>query len=280
MTRMMWSSRVLFMCVANSARSQMAEGLARHLFGPLVTVASAGSAATSVRPLAVEAMHEAGIDISQHRSKDVDAFDPDSIDIVVTLCAEEVCPVWLGQAKRLHWPIPDPAPGGLDDFRAARDAIRWRLLAAAASPPTGVQLAGARVEDRAAIEALLGRVGLPVEGLDDQFPGAFVVARRRGRIVGVAALEQHGGDGLLRSVAVDPEERGTGLGICLTAERLAFARQAGLGAVYLLTTTAAGYYPRFGFAPVPRADAPPAIAASREFASLCPSSATCMVLRC
>jgi amino-acid N-acetyltransferase len=280
MPRMMWSNRVLFLCVANSARSQMAEGLARRLFGPLTTVASAGSAPTSVRPLAIEALREVDIDISQQRSKDVDHIDPESVDIVVTLCAEEVCPVWLGQARRLHWPIPDPAAGGLDDFRAARDAIRWRLLEAAASPPRGVQLASARAEDRAAVEALLARVDLPVEGVDDQFPGAFVVARRGGRVVGVAALEQHGGDGLLRSVAVDPEERGTGLGICLTAERLAFARQAGLGAVYLLTTTAAGYYPRFGFVTIPRTDAPPAIAASREFTSVCPSSATCMTLRC
>jgi protein-tyrosine-phosphatase/N-acetylglutamate synthase-like GNAT family acetyltransferase len=280
MTRMMWSRRVLFMCVANSARSQMAEGLARRLLGPLATVASAGSEPTSVRPLAIEAMHEVGIDISQHHSKSVDQIDPDSVDIVITLCAEEVCPVWLGQARRLHWPTPDPAPGGIEDFRAARDAIRWRLLEAAASPPAGVQLAGARLDDRAEIDALLARVDLPVEGVEDQFPGAFVVARRGGRIVGVAALEQHGGDGLLRSVAVDPEERGTGLGICLTAERLAFARQAGLGAIYLLTTTAAGYYPRFGFATIDRASAPAAIAASREFASVCPSSATCMILRC
>jgi arsenate reductase len=272
---------MLFLCVANSARSQMAEGLARRLFGPLVTVASAGSEPTSVRPLAIDAMREVDIDITQHRSKGVDQIDPESVDIVITLCAEEVCPVWLGHARRLHWPIPDPAPGGLDEFRAARDAIRWRLLEAAASPPAGVQLAGARAEDRAAIDALLARVDLPVDGVEDQFPGAFVVARRGGRVVGVAALEQHGGDGLLRSVAVDPEERGTGLGICLTAERLAYARQAGLGAVYLLTTTAAGYYPRFGFATIDRGAAPPAIAASREFASnMCPSSATCMALRC
>lgn len=119
---------VLFLCVANSARSQMAEGLARSLFGSRATVESAGSRPTVVNPLAIEAMAEVGIDISAARSRAVDQVDPAGIDLVVTLCAEEVCPVFLGAVERLHWPVADPAGGGLDGFRAARDAIRARLV--------------------------------------------------------------------------------------------------------------------------------------------------------
>jgi len=277
----MWSNRLLFLCVNNAARSQMAEGLARRLFGSRVLVQSAGSEPTAVDALAIEAMREVGIDIASQRSKPIDAIDRASVDVVVTLCAEEVCPAWLGKARRLQWPIPDPVPGGLDEVRAVRDAIRWRLVECAAAAPQGIQLAGARDHDRADLEALLASAGLPIDGVEDQFPAAYVVARREGHIVGVAALEVHGAHGLLRSVAVDASERGTGLGIALTAERLATARHAGLDAVYLLTDTAADFYRRFGFGAIPRAEVPPAIAASREFStSMCPTSASCMILRC
>lgn len=125
---------LLFLCVANSARSQMAEGLARALGGERVTVQSAGSAPSQVNPYAIEVMGELGIDLSTHRSKSVQTIDPASVDTVITLCAEEVCPVFLGSAERLHWPIPDPAsptPLPRDEmlarFRAARDTLREKL---------------------------------------------------------------------------------------------------------------------------------------------------------
>jgi arsenate reductase len=128
---------ILFLCVANSARSQMAEGLARHLFGDSVHIMSAGSAPSVVNPYAIEVMREIGIDISAQRSKSVGEIDPASIDMVVTLCAEEVCPVLPGHVRRLHWPIPDPASTdpaiGAEEmrarFRAARDEIRRRIEA-------------------------------------------------------------------------------------------------------------------------------------------------------
>lgn len=132
--------RLLFLCVANSARSQMAEGLARRLFGERAIVQSAGSRPSRLNPLAIAAMAEIGIDIATQHSKSVDSIDPASVDIVITLCAEEVCPLFLGKARRLHWPIPDPASDDpeLDEtqrlarFRAARDAIRQRLDSLAA----------------------------------------------------------------------------------------------------------------------------------------------------
>ncbi|MDF2095153.1 arsenate reductase ArsC [Aquibaculum arenosum] len=127
--------RILFLCVANSARSQMAEGLARRTFGNRAEVLSAGSQPATVNPYAIEAMAEVGIDISQHRSKSVDEIDVTALDLVITLCAEEVCPILPGSVRRLHWPIPDPAvkDGSLPAeemrtrFRSARDAIRGRL---------------------------------------------------------------------------------------------------------------------------------------------------------
>lgn len=126
---------VLFLCVANSARSQMAEGLARDIFGPEVRVQSAGSRPSRVNPWAVRAMAELGIDISAHASKSVEVIDPASVDLVVTLCAEEVCPVFPVSVARLHWPVPDPDRGRevltdgerLGFFRTARDEIAGRL---------------------------------------------------------------------------------------------------------------------------------------------------------
>lgn len=125
--------RLLFLCVANSARSQMAEGLARHLFGDRVTVQSAGSAPTRVNPHAIAVLAELGIDATGHSSKLVDDIPADSIDLVITLCAEEVCPVYPGRVERLHWPLPDPAGAppdqALQRFRDVRDMLHERLEA-------------------------------------------------------------------------------------------------------------------------------------------------------
>jgi len=126
---------ILFLCVANSARSQMAEGLGRMIFGQRIPVQSAGSTPSSVNPYAIEVMRELGVDLSTHHSKSVDTIDPTAIGTVITLCAEEVCPVFLGKVRRLHWPIPDPASMdsnlSRDDmlarFRTARDTIRNKL---------------------------------------------------------------------------------------------------------------------------------------------------------
>lgn len=131
---------ILFMCVANSARSQIAEGWGRTLLSPLgIDVQSAGSEPSRVNPRAIEVMREAGVDITGHYSKSVQSIDPASVDTVITLCAEEVCPVFLGQATRLHWPIDDPAskeplPDEVmrERFRRARDIVRGKIEALAA----------------------------------------------------------------------------------------------------------------------------------------------------
>ena len=127
--------RVLILCTGNSARSQMAEGLLRHDAGGRFEVFSAGVAPSRVRPEAVEAMREAGIDISDQRSKSVEEFAGQPFDYVVTVCdnAREQCPIFPAATRRVHWSFDDPAAAEGDDaarlavFRRVRDEIRARL---------------------------------------------------------------------------------------------------------------------------------------------------------
>jgi len=140
---------VLFLCVANSARSQMAEGIARSLAHPGVTISSAGSRPSRVNPLAIRVLDEIGIDIRSHASKSVAGVSPEGIDAVITLCAEEVCPVFLGRTHRVHWGLPDPAGAGQTDqeqlqaFRNVRDELRRRLAVVFEHRVPGVGVEGA-----------------------------------------------------------------------------------------------------------------------------------------
>jgi arsenate reductase len=125
---------VVFLCVANSARSQMAEGLARARAPRGWRVFSAGSNPARLSSTAVEAMSEVGIDISSQYSKGVQDVPLDQADFIITLCADEVCPVVPGgRAKRLHWPLPDPAgvtgdpAARLERFRAVRVELAGRI---------------------------------------------------------------------------------------------------------------------------------------------------------
>jgi len=128
--------RVLFLCTHNSARSQMAEGLLRHLGGgDRFEVFSAGTEATHVRALAVQVMEEIGVDISGQDSKTLDRYLDQPFDAVITVCdqANEACPVFFGARERLHWSFPDPSQAqGTEDerrdvYRQVRDAIRQRI---------------------------------------------------------------------------------------------------------------------------------------------------------
>jgi len=121
---------VLFLCVANSARSQLAEAIARWLAPEDMRVWSAGSRPTEVRPEAIAVLREVGIDSSGQYAKFVGDVPAGDIDVVFTLCAEEECPIFLGDALRVHWPLPDPA-GESDNsaqaFREVRDDLMRRL---------------------------------------------------------------------------------------------------------------------------------------------------------
>ncbi|MDX1566516.1 MAG: arsenic resistance N-acetyltransferase ArsN2 [Longimicrobiales bacterium] len=130
--------------------------------------------------------------------------------------------------------------------------------------------------DLPAVLTLLADSGLPSAGVEESF-GSFVVAETEGRLVGVAGLEIHGPDGVLRSVAVMPAYQGAGLGGRLTERSLDAARERGLRRVYLLTTTAEEFFPRFGFRRIDRSDASPDVQESVEFREACPTSAVAMV---
>lgn len=126
--------KILFLCVANSARSQMAEGLARHYLPQDIEVYSAGSEPSYLHPHAITVMSEIGIDISQQYAKSIDEIEDDRIDTIITLCAEEICPVFLSDGQRMHWPMSDPAAGSdlpdkmLESFREVRDQLLQRIL--------------------------------------------------------------------------------------------------------------------------------------------------------
>jgi arsenate reductase len=131
----MTARRVLFLCTHNSARSQMAEGFLRELGAGRYEVASAGTEARELNPLAVQAMAEVGIDISLHESKTVERYVSEPFDLVITVCvdANETCPYFPNATERRHWSFPDPSAARGDDetrfaaFRGARDAIRERI---------------------------------------------------------------------------------------------------------------------------------------------------------
>jgi amino-acid N-acetyltransferase len=131
--------------------------------------------------------------------------------------------------------------------------------------------------DEAGILRLVDACGLPLDGLVDHLDTALV-ARADGRVVACAALEVHGDGALLRSVAVDGALRGTGLGQRVVRAALALAHARGVRSVYLLTTTAAQFFPRFGFRPVARDAVPDGVRRSVEFRSACPASAEAMVV--
>ena len=127
--------RVLFLCTHNSARSQIAEGLLRYLAGDRFEAYSAGTEATRVRPLAIRAMEEIGIDISSQESKTLDRYLSEPFDYVITVCdeANEACPFFPGASTRLHWSLTDPsqAEGSQQErlavFRRVRDELRNRI---------------------------------------------------------------------------------------------------------------------------------------------------------
>jgi arsenate reductase len=127
------TQRVLILCTHNSARSQMAEGLLRHMAGDRFEVASAGTEKTAVRPEAIEAMRRRGIDIRGHTSKTVDQFLAQPWDYVITVCdeANEACPFFPGARQRLYWNFPDPSvvegAGRQDAFDRTADALQERI---------------------------------------------------------------------------------------------------------------------------------------------------------
>ncbi len=281
--------RILILCTGNSARSQMAEGLLRS-YDPALEVWSAGTQpAAQVHPTAIRVMEEMGIDIRAARPKSVEQFLGQPFHYVITVCAQADanCPVFLGAVRRrLHFPFDDPAATGGDEgsileaFRRVRDqmSVRFRDFYLAHVRAATPRLRPARPADLEAVRRLLAACELGAEGLETQFPDGYAVVESAGDLVGAAGLEIYGEDGLLRSVAVEPEHRGKGLGALLVRSRLEWAVQRGLRAVYLLTTNAQNFFAELGFWSVGREAAPEGIRTSEQYRVACPASATLMCL--
>jgi arsenate reductase len=269
---------VLFACVHNAGRSQMAAALFNRLADrSRARAISAGTnPAPRVHPNVVEAMRERNVDLSGVTPRTLtDDFARDAGWLITMGCGDR-CPVVPG-ARLEDWPLDDPHGRPLEEVRAIRDDIERRVAGFIAREDWGpvASIDPARPDDAPAILALLEASHLPTDGLPDHLATA-IVARQNGRIVASAALEMYPDGALLRSVAVDPALRDTGLGTRLTEAALRLAEQRQTPAVYLLTTTADRFFQKFGFAAISRADVPASVRQSVEFTSACPASAIVM----
>ena len=149
------------------------------------------------------------------------------------------------------------------------------MTATGGGRPRAVEVRSATSADHRAVLVLLDAAALPMAGLSPTLTD-FYVAEDHGRVMGAIGLERYGADALLRSAVVDPSARDTGVGVALVERVLDHARERGIRAVYLLTTTAERYFPRFGFDRITREEVPDAVKASVEFREVCPASAVVM----
>jgi arsenate reductase len=272
--------KVLFACVHNAGRSQMAAALFNRYADPQKAVAiSAGTQpGTRVHPEVLETMKELDVDLSQVSPQFLSDELAASVNVLVTMGCGEACPVVPG-VERHDWPLEDPKGKPIERVRDIRKQVRDRTKALLAEkgwllqPDATVEVVPARREDEGAVRSLLTESALPVEGVDVGFPQRFVVARVDGRVVGCAGIEVYGADGLLRSLAVGRAGRNRGLGSRLVEDCRKAAALDGLSSLYLITTTAAVFFEGLGFERIERTSVPAGIRSSAEFASICPSSA-------
>jgi arsenate reductase len=242
-----------------------------------VSLSAGTHPAEQVHPEVVSAMGEIGIDLHSARPQQLTRdLARDAAWLVTMGCGEE-CPIVPG-VKREDWPLRDPKGQGVEAVRAIRDEVRARVEAFAQREGyAAVTIEESGHDTLPEILAFLAANRLPDAGLREH-AAALLVARQTGRLVGTAALEMYGGEALLRSVAVDVTLRGTGQGRRLTRAALERAKQLGARRVFLLTETASGFFPRFGFVDIERSSVPDSIRGTVEFASACPASARVMLL--
>lgn len=268
---------VIFACVHNAGRSQMAAAWFNALADSKKTRAiSAGTEpGDRVHPVVVDAMREIGIDLAHGKPQRLTDELAHSAALLVTMGCGERCPVVPG-LEREDWPLEDPKGKPIEQVRVIRDDIRAKVVTLLRQK--GWQrpmIRNANPSDRPSVESLLVEERLPLDGVGEHFASFFVV-EDGSEIVGAAGIELYGSAALLRSVVVAKRAKGTGVGSRLTERVLDEARSRGADAVYLLTTTADAFFPRFGFEQITRDDVPSAVRASREFQGACPASATVM----
>jgi arsenate reductase len=280
---------ILLLSRSDSARAQIAEGIARALAPAHVEISSAGMVRGSVDRFAVRVLAELSVDIADQRSKTVDEIDTTDVQAVVTLAEEASVPPSLRGVLHVHWPLPDPAAARgseeerLAAYRAVRIEVRRRLLRAFARTDHHADAAGmpttsfepAAGGDFEAIRALLTASLLPSRdiGLRNQ---RFIVARQNGRIVGCAGLELYGHEGQVRSITVDWTRRTAGLGTRLHDRLLHEAALSGVEKLYVITATAEDFFARHGYSRVKLDAVPAEIRASEEFRMHAPASAATM----
>lgn len=268
---------VLFACVHNAGRSQMAAAWFNALSDPArARGISAGTAPGSrVHPEVVEVMREVGIDLAAQQPRFLSEALAREAALLVTMGCGEACPVVPG-LPRLDWPLEDPKGKPLERVREIRGEVRGRVLSLLGEQgwvrPVHIQALGEL--ELPAVRALLEQHRLPTEGLNAE--SGFYVARVADRVIGSIGVERHGEVGLLRSLVVDASQQGTGVASALVNRAVEHGAQAGLRALYLLTTTAAGFFEKQSFACCPRSDAPPGIGDSWEFRTGCPDTAVLM----
>lgn len=275
---------VLFACIHNAGRSQMAAAWFNVLADERRARAiSAGTApGARVHPEVVQVMKEAGVDLSHEAPKFLSDELARTAELLVTMGCGEACPAASG-LRRADWPLEDPKGKPLARVREIRDEIRAhveRLLhdegwARRAPVDADVTIEPATIRDLPAILELLERAELPVVGVKENVEG-FVVARRENEVIGCAAVEIYGADGLLRSVEVAPPFRGRGIAAVLVQNLAERCARDDVASLYLLTTTASDYFVRLGFEPCSRDAAPEGIRSSWEFRSGCPATAQLM----
>jgi N-acetylglutamate synthase-like GNAT family acetyltransferase/protein-tyrosine-phosphatase len=280
---------VLLLSRENSARGQIAEGIARALAPRQVRITSAGRTRSRVSPLAARVLAELSVDISDQRSKSIDEIDTKDVDAVVTLSDDAECPPALDGRLRVHWPLPDPSEGAASEedllarLRGVRNELRRRFIRvfardAAVARSRGVTtttLEPASAADGDAIREILHQSLLPARDV-----GAprqrFVVAREEGRILGCAGLEPYGEEGQVRSLAVHWTRRNAGFGTRLHDRLLHEAVLAGVQRLWVITATAEDFFARHRWRRVAVEEVPPPIRESEEFRILLPASAACM----
>lgn len=297
---------VLFLCTGNTARSILAEGILRKEGAGRFNAFSAGSQPKgTVNPHALKVLAALDYPTDGFRSKSWDEFaapGAPQMDFVFTVCdsaAGEACPVWPGQPMTAHWGIEDPAAAegnDIDKERAFSTAARFmknRISAFLSLPMSSIDrmalerqlrkigtiegASGIRLQpvegSVADLAAALQAEGLPTDDLTEDGRNFFRIVRGDST-VGFCGYEAVGEHVLLRSIVVLPLLKGHGLGESATNLLMDKAKQGGARQAYLLTTSAAPFFERLGFAPVDRSSVPEAILRTRQAVSLCPASAT------
>jgi arsenate reductase (thioredoxin) len=274
---------ILFACVHNAGRSQMAAAIFNQLAEPaLAGAVSAGTApGDHVHPEVMAVMREVGVDLSAVRPQKLTAELAQQSSLLVTMGCGEACPVVPG-LERDDWPLEDPKGKPPERVREIRDEVRRRVRGLLFDRGWAMSLRQALQdavpEDAPALRAFLQAAELPE---DDVEIGRqeFLLAREGARIVGSVGLEVCGSDALVRSLAVAHDRRGLGLGKRMLEAAVQRALARGIRALYALTITAEAFASARGFARIPRSEVPATIAALPQFQSLCPVSAACMRFR-